>query len=86
MRERVCITGLSGRLGSILAADLAPDFELVALNRRPLAGVESVRADPHGPAKMCSHADFTAGVRRALELSRRPGYHLLTLISDDQPA
>ena len=41
--------------------------------------------DPHGARIMCRHADFVAGVRAALTRTRRPGFELRTLISDDYP-
>jgi len=43
--------------------------------------------DPLGHLKMCRHADFVAGVRRALQRTRRRGlFETAILISDDFPA
>ncbi len=44
-KEKLCITGLSGRLGTILRSELAGDFDLTALNRRDVSGVKTIRAD-----------------------------------------
>ncbi len=42
---RILITGMSGLIGGIMRRDLESDYELVALNRRDVAGVECHRAD-----------------------------------------
>lgn len=39
--------------------------------------------DPHGARILCRHGDFVAGVRAALARTRRPGFEIRTLISDD---
>lgn len=39
--------------------------------------------DPYGARILCRHADFVAGVRAALERTRRPRFEIRTLISDD---
>ena len=44
-KEKLCITGLSGRLGTILRTALAPDYEITALNRREVPGLPTIRAD-----------------------------------------
>jgi hypothetical protein len=39
--------------------------------------------DPHGALIMCRHADFIAGVRKAIARTRRSGFEVWTMISDD---
>jgi len=45
MLEKVCITGLGGRLGSILFEALEDEYDLTALNRRTLSHVRTKAAD-----------------------------------------
>ncbi len=45
MNAKVLVTGMSGLIGSALRESLAADYELSALNRRPVEGVPTTRAD-----------------------------------------
>lgn len=44
-KAKLCITGLSGRLGSIILQALRDEFEITALNRRKVPGVRTIQAD-----------------------------------------
>lgn len=44
-RKTVLVTGMSGIIGGIAGRDLAPDYNVRALNRRPVEGFETVTAD-----------------------------------------
>jgi nucleoside-diphosphate-sugar epimerase len=44
-KDNLCITGLSGRLGSIIHKALKDEYEITALNRRVLPDVRTIRAD-----------------------------------------
>lgn len=44
-KRRVLVTGMSGLIGSALHQMLGDRYAWVALNRRPMAGVETVQAD-----------------------------------------
>ncbi len=60
------------------------DFSCVALRLAEVRPDDRPNPnDPHGHRKMCRHADFVAGVRRALERTRQPGFEIEALISDD---
>ena len=76
MTERLCITGMSGRLGSILRRALASDFELLALNRSLVPGVRTIRADLRKPGSI-GHA--LQGVDAIVHLAAYP-------FSDDNAA
>ena len=52
MTEKLCITGMSGRLGSILRRALAGEYELIALNRSRVPGVRTIRADLRKPGSI----------------------------------
>jgi nucleoside-diphosphate-sugar epimerase len=41
-------------------------------------------SDPLGPAKWCSHEDFLDAVQRAIELTRKPGFRTINVISGDK--
>ena len=43
--KRILITGMSGLIGGLAGKALAPRYEIRALNRGPVGGVECVRAD-----------------------------------------
>ena len=45
MADRVLVTGMSGLIGGAVRRHLEGRFRLRALNRRPVAGVETVQAD-----------------------------------------
>ena len=45
MKEKICITGMSGLLGSIVYEKLKDRYELTALNRRRVPHVRSISAD-----------------------------------------
>src|SRR4051812_48879879 len=42
---RILVTGMSGLIGSAVRERLAGKYELTALNRRPVLGVETFQAD-----------------------------------------
>ena len=44
-RKRIVVTGMSGLIGGIMRRELESDYELVAVNRREVAGVECHQAD-----------------------------------------
>lgn len=69
MIEKLCITGLSGRLGGILHRSLGADFELVALNRSPVPGVRTIRADLARPDSI---GNALAGVAAIVHLAAYP--------------
>src|ERR1017187_10012934 len=43
--QKILITGMSGLIGGLVAKALAPRYEIRALNRRPVEGVDCVLAD-----------------------------------------
>ncbi len=44
-RQRVLVTGMSGLIGGLVGRALARDYEVRALNRRPIEGVDCFQAD-----------------------------------------
>ena len=44
-RKRILVTGMSGLIGGLVGRALARDYEVRALNRRPVDGVECFQAD-----------------------------------------
>ncbi|MBN1774396.1 MAG: NAD(P)-dependent oxidoreductase [Deltaproteobacteria bacterium] len=69
MTEKLCVTGMSGRLGGILRRALAADFELVALNRSRVPGVPTIRADLGRPDSI---GDALAGIDAIVHLAAYP--------------
>ena len=69
MTEKLCITGMSGRLGSILRRALAGEFELIALNRSRVPGVRTIRADLRKPGSI---GFALAGVDAIVHLAAYP--------------
>ncbi len=43
--KKILVTGMSGLIGGIVHKQLKDDYELTALNRRPVEGVRTVQAD-----------------------------------------
>jgi nucleoside-diphosphate-sugar epimerase len=72
MPENILITGMSGLIGGIAGHDLAKTYRVRALNRRPVAGFETVTADI---------TDFTA-IRPAFE-GIDTVVHMAADLSDD---
>ena len=45
MKKRILVTGMSGVIGGVVQRHLGGAYELTALNRRPVEGVQTVQAD-----------------------------------------
>ena len=54
MTERILITGMSGLIGSALAAQLASQYELSAFNRSDVPGFTTFRGDLGDPAAVAA--------------------------------
>jgi nucleoside-diphosphate-sugar epimerase len=51
-KEKLCVTGLSGRLGSIIHRAMKDEYEITALNRREVPGVRTILADIARPESL----------------------------------
>lgn len=53
-KQRICITGMSGLVGSLVAAHLEPRYALRGFNRRSLPGMDSVCGDVADLPALCN--------------------------------